>query len=233
MKKRKEMIFLREIKRIADYEFRNVSLLTTALTHSSYANEKKCTCNERLEFLGDSVLSLAVSNFLYKRLSEVSEGILSKVRASLVCEESLAAIARRLGIGKFLRLGHGEELSGGRNRNSILSDAFEAVLAAIYLDSDFTTAESWVIKHMQNELEEGVQGKFYHDYKTMLQEAVQKKNHGAVTYKTISESGPDHDKHFVVEVLMNDNFLNRGEGTNKKEAEQNAARTALEDMGEL
>ena len=227
------MIGLKEIKKIADYEFRDASILQTALTHSSYANEKKCACNERLEFLGDSVLGLAVSKFLYKSLSDVSEGVLSKIRASLVCEESLAKIARRLGFGRLLRLGHGEELSGGRERNSILSDAFEAVLAAIYLDSDFDTAEKWVISHMKNDLEEGMKGKFYHDYKTMLQEAVQKKNRGVVTYKIISESGPDHDKHFVVEVMMNDNFLNHGEGMNKKEAEQNAAKMALEDMGEL
>lgn len=233
MKKGKEMIGLKEIKKIADYEFRDASILQTALTHSSYANEKKCACNERLEFLGDSVLGLAVSKFLYKSLSDVSEGVLSKIRASLVCEESLAKIARRLGFGRLLRLGHGEELSGGRERNSILSDAFEAVLAAIYLDSDFDTAEKWVISHMKNDLEEGMKGKFYHDYKTMLQEAVQKKNRGVVTYKIISESGPDHDKHFVVEVMMNDNFLNHGEGMNKKEAEQNAAKMALEDMGEL
>ncbi len=233
MKKRKEMIGLKEIRKIADYEFKNVALLRTALTHSSYANEKKCACNERLEFLGDSVLGLSVSKFLYKRLSNVSEGILSKIRASLVCEESLAKIARRLGFGEYLWLGRGEELSGGRDRNSILSDAFEAVLAAIYLDSDFNTAEKWVISHMRNELEEGMKGKFYHDYKTMLQEAVQKRNRGIVTYKVIGEDGPDHDKRFVVEVLMNENYLNRGEGSNKKEAEQNAAKTALEDMGEL
>lgn len=225
-------VYMKDFQDAAGYGFKKEALLANALTHSSYANEKRCRSNERLEFLGDSVLGLIVSNYLYKNLRNVNEGDLSKIRASLVCEESLAKIAKRLGLGNFLRLGHGEELSGGRERNSILSDAFEAVLAAIYLDSDFKTAEKWVIRHMEKDLEMGMQGVFYHDYKTMLQEKMQKQNHGRVTYNTVSEDGPDHDKHFVVEVLANDRVLNRGVGSNKKEAEQNAAKIALENLGE-
>lgn len=224
---------MKEFQKTAGYEFKKENLLITAMTHSSYANEKHCISNERLEFLGDSVLGLIVSNYLYKNLKKENEGELSKIRASLVCEESLARAAKRLNIGKFMRLGHGEEMSGGRNRDSILSDAFEAVLAAIYLDSDYNTAESWVISHMKNDLEQGMHGKFYHDYKTMLQEKLQKKNHGRVTYNTVSENGPDHEKRFVVEVMADDKVLNKGIGSNKKEAEQDAAKKALENMGEL
>ena len=214
------------------YSFQKESLLLNALTHSSYANEKHCANNERLEFLGDSVLSLIVSNFLYKNLRKENEGELSKLRASLVCEGSLAKVAKRIGIGEALRLGHGEDMSGGRNRNSILSDAFEAVLAAIYLDSDYSTAEEWVMSCMGKDLEDGMQGKFYHDYKTTLQEYFQKKNHGRVTYNTISEEGLEHDKKFIVEVLVDDKVLNQGIGSTKKEAEKNAAKIALENLGE-
>ena len=175
-KKKKEMIGLKEIRKIADYEFKNVALLRTALTHSSYANEKKCACNERLEFLGDSVLGLSVSKFLYKRLSNVSEGILSKIRASLVCEESLAKNCKKAP-GSVNICGSGAAKSCRAAGTEILfcPMRLKRCFAAIYLDSDFNTAEKWVISHMRNELEEGMKGKFYHDYKTMLQEAVQKK----------------------------------------------------------
>lgn len=220
------------MEKIAGYEFRDEALFKKALTHSSYANEKHCTCNERLEFLGDSVLGLIVSNYLFKKLGEYDEGDLSKIRASLVCEESLAKIAKRLDLGTLLRLGHGEEMSGGRKRNSILSDAFEAVLAAIYLDSDLKTAENWLMEVMKDELKEGIVGKFYHDYKTILQEKLQKKDHSRVTYRTLREEGPDHEKRFVVEVLKDGKALNEGKGANKKEAEQMAAKIALENLGE-
>lgn len=214
------------------YNFQKEGLLLTALTHSSYANEKHCANNERLEFLGDSVLSLIVSNFLYKNLRKESEGELSKLRASLVCEGSLAKVAKRIGIGEALRLGRGEDMSGGRNRNSILSDAFEAVLAAIYLDSNYDVAEEWVMASMGKDLEEGMQGKFYHDYKTALQEYFQKKTHSSVTYHTVSEKGLEHDKKFIVEVLVDDKVLNQGIGSTKKDAEKNAAKLALENLGE-
>lgn len=223
---------MRKIQNNLGYTFNKEGLLLNALTHSSFANEKHCANNERLEFLGDSVLSLIVSNFLYKNLRKENEGELSKLRASLVCEESLAKVARRIGLGEALHLGRGEDMSGGRNRNSILSDAFEAVLAAIYLDSDYETAEKWVMKCMGKDLQEGMHGKFYHDYKTALQEYFQKKSHGKVTYNTISEEGLEHNKKFIVEVLADGKVLNKGEGSTKKEAEKAAAKTALENLGE-
>ncbi len=220
------------MEKIAGYKFRDKSLFKKALTHSSYANEKNCSCNERLEFLGDSVLGLVVSNYLFEKLGEYNEGDLSKIRASLVCEESLAKIARKIDLGRLVRLGRGEELSGGRNRNSILSDTFEAVLAAIYLDSNFKTAEAWIMMVMEDEILEGMKGKFYHDYKTLLQERLQKESHSRVTYRTLREEGPDHNKQFVVEVLRDGVALNEGKGGTKKEAEQMAARVCLENLGE-
>lgn len=210
-----------------NYEFQNHSLLTEAITHSSYANEQHCACNERLEFLGDSVLSLIISNELFLRMPEVQEGELSKLRASLVCEQSLAELAERLHLGEALLLGHGEELSGGRKRASILSDAFEALLAAIYLDSDFFNAKTWLLALMEDKIEDAVAGKSYHDYKTIFQERVQKKG-GRIEYQLLRESGPDHQKDFFVALLVNGKEISKGKGGSKKEAEQHAAKQALE-----
>lgn len=216
------------------YTFKNKELLENALAHSSYANEKKgsVTSNERLEFLGDSVLGLVVSRYLFERMENVNEGSLSKIRASLVCEDSLASVARDIGLGAYLRLGHGEERQGGRERSSILSDALEAVFAAIYLDSNFEMVEEKIKYIMSKKLEEGITGRFYHDYKTILQEALQKKNHARVTYKLIREEGPDHEKRFVVEAVADGKTLAEGVGLSKKEAEQLAAKYALEYLGE-
>ncbi len=210
-----------------NYEFQNHSLLTEAITHSSYANEQHCACNERLEFLGDSVLSLIISNELFLRMPEVQEGELSKLRASLVCEQSLAELAERLHLGEALLLGHGEELSGGRKRASILSDAFEALLAAIYLDSDFFNAKTWLLALMEDKIDDAVAGKSYHDYKTIFQERVQKKG-GRIEYQLLWESGPDHQKDFFVALLVNGKEISKGKGGSKKEAEQHAAKQALE-----
>lgn len=210
-----------------NYEFQNHSLLTEAITHSSYANEQHCACNERLEFLGDSVLSLIISNELFLRMPEVQEGELSKLRASLVCEQSLAELAERLHLGEALLLGHGEELSGGRKRASILSDAFEALLAAIYLDSDFFNAKTWLLVLMEDKIDDAVAGKSYHDYKTIFQERVQKKG-GRIEYRLLRESGPDHQKDFFVALLVNGKEISKGKGGSKKEAEQHAAKQALE-----
>lgn len=210
-----------------NYEFQNHSLLTEAITHSSYANEQHCVCNERLEFLGDSVLSLIISNELFLRMPEVQEGELSKLRASLVCEQSLAELAERLHLGEALLLGHGEELSGGRKRASILSDAFEALLAAIYLDSDFFNAKTWLLALMEDKIDDAVAGKSYHDYKTIFQERVQKKG-GRIEYQLLRESGPDHQKDFFVALLVNGKEISKGKGGSKKEAEQHAAKQALE-----
>lgn len=214
------------------YTFKNKSLIENALTHSSYANEKKIANNERLEFLGDSVLSIIVSEQLYNRMKNVNEGRLTKVRASLVCEQSLAVFAKQIGIDKAIMLGHGEEITGGRKRASILSDAFEAVLASIFLDSDMETAKAWLLRLMKNAIDEAVAGHIQKDYKTTLQEIMQKGHTGKITYKTVKETGPDHKKTFVVEVMCDGKILNCGTGSSKKEAEQNAAKTAIENIKE-
>lgn len=222
---------MKKVQENIGYFFNNSKLLETALTHSSYANEYKTESNERLEFLGDSILSLIISDYIFRRLSKVDEGWLSKYRATLVCEQSLYEISKKISLSTFIRLGKGEEMTGGRERPSIISDAFEAVLAAIYLDGGMEAARTWVINLMHDVIYDVVMGYRYKDYKTMLQEALQKGNKGKVTYRTISETGQDHDKTFEVEVLVDDVPQNRGIGRNKKEAEQNAAHTALKNIG--
>lgn len=209
------------------YRFKNKALLDNALTHSSYANEKKCESNERLEFLGDSVLSVIVSKYLYKRLPEMREGDLSKLRASLVCEQSLDVFARRIGLDKALKLGHGEEIGGGRRRPSIVSDAFEAVLAAIYLDSDIYAATEWLFANIKNDIEDAINGNHVEDYKTKLQEILQKRNNVEITYEIINEEGQDHLKTFTATVKAGNKLLGTGQGHSKKEAEQHAAKMAI------
>lgn len=212
------------------YWFKNDALLQTAVTHSSYANEKKTESNERLEFLGDSVLSIIVSDYIFAKLPKVDEGVLTKIRASLVCEQSLAELAKKISIDAYIQLGKGEEMAGGRNRASILSDAFEAVLAAIYLDGGMETARKWLLDLMHDAIIQVLHGDGYRDYKTMLQEAVQRGNKGKVTYRTVKESGPDHNKYFEVEVMIDERVVNGGTGASKKEAEQKAAQAVLENM---
>lgn len=214
------------------YVFKNPSLLKESLSHSSYANEvKKGTqSNERLEFLGDAVLSIIVSEYLFKNYSHLPEGELTKLRASLVCEKNLAEYSRSLEVGKFLFLGKGEEMNGGRERPSILADAFEAILAALYLDSNMQTATEYVLKFVKNQLENTKEVNFK-DYKTILQEIIQQNREEKIQYILKNEYGPDHDKHFIVEVHLNSNVIGKGEGRSKKEAEQQAAKEALELMG--
>lgn len=214
------------------YIFKNPDLLKTSLTHSSYANEvKKGTeNNERLEFLGDAVLSIIVSEYLFKNFSHLPEGELTKLRASLVCEKNLAEYSRKLNVGRFLLLGRGEEMNGGRERASILADAFEAILAALYLDSDMSTATEYVLNFVKNQLENTKEINFK-DYKTILQEIIQQNREEKIQYVLKDEYGPDHDKHFVSEVHLNSNVIGKGEGKSKKEAEQQAAKEALELMG--
>ena len=209
------------------YRFKNSQLLQTALTHSSYANEHKCAYNERMEFLGDSVLSLIVSTFLYQKLRNENEGSLSKIRASLVCEPALAELARKISLGKYILLGKGEENTGGRERDSVLSDAYEAVIAAIYLDSNIETIRNWLLGQMKEALDTALRGESCHDYKTTLQEVIQKNNKGRLAYTVVSEHGPDHQKDFVVEVALAGKTIGQGKGQSKKEAEQDAAREAL------
>ena len=214
-------------KRIG-YTFKNKMYLETALSHSSYAYEAKCESNERLEFLGDSVLSLIVSEKLFKTYGKDDEGDLSKIRASLVCENGLYELSKKIDLSKEIRLGHGEERCGGRNRPSVISDAFEALLAAIFLDSDFETAKKWLLNIMKEELSDVHGKRRISDYKTALQEHTQKGTKGKVTYIKISEDGPDHQKHFVCAVLVDGKEVAKGDGRTKKEAEQNAAKNALE-----
>lgn len=214
------------------YKFNNIKLLKNALTHSSYANEVRngITSNERLEFLGDSVLSVIVSDYIYKNYRSLPEGELTKLRASLVCEKSLCGFSRELELGRYLMLGHGEEKNGGRERDSILADAFEAVLAAIYLDGGMEPARRHVMNFVLRELKH-TDDEVFKDYKTALQEIIQRNPEESVTYTLAGTSGPDHDKSFEVEVHLNSNVIGRGVGRNKKQAEQAAAKEALRLMG--
>lgn len=214
------------------YQFQNRQHLSTALTHSSYANESKgrAICNERLEFLGDSVLGYVVADYLYKNHPEMPEGDLTKTRAALVCEKALCKFSAQLGLGEFLLLSNGEKHSGGRTRPSILADAFEAVIAAIYLDSGIEEARAFILRFIIPAVQNMKQNGFK-DYKTKLQEIVQQNPGEQLSYHLVGESGPDHNKHFVVEVQLNHNVIGKGGGRSKKEAEQQAAREALELMG--
>ncbi len=214
------------------YSFQNKQLLVEALSHSSYANEKKkCRCsNERLEFLGDSVLSIVVSDYLFSHYKELPEGELTKLRASLVCEKALHVFAKEIHLGEFLLLGKGEEHTGGRERSSILADAFEAVIAAIYLDGGMEAAAKHILRFIPKHVEKNNPMSF-RDYKTVLQEIIQKNPEEKVEYVLAGECGPDHDKAFTVQVCLNSNVIGTGVGKSKKAAEQMAAKEALALMG--
>ena len=210
--------------------FRDRALLATALTHSSYANENRGRgeCNERLEFLGDSVLGMVVADALYRRFPELPEGRMTRLRAQLVCEESLHRVASELGLGEYVRLGRGEEHTGGRRRTSILADAVEAVIAAMYLDGGLETAKAFIERQILSALDGAGPVMRVEDCKTELQELVQKKSGQSLSYELLSESGPDHDKTFTSQVSLNGRPVGSGSGRTKKEAEQAAARAALE-----
>ena len=216
-----------ELEEIIGYHFKNKHYLTQALTHSSYANEKKLGklgSNERLEFLGDAVLELISSDYLYARFTQIPEGELTKKRASLVCEPSLAYCAREFGLPQFLLLGKGEDMTGGRNRDSIVSDATEALLGAIYLDGGFANAKEFVLNFILNDIEHK---QLFYDSKTILQEIVQAGYNEELNYQLIREEGPDHDKRFVVEARIGEKSIGEGMGHTKKAAEQEAAYQAL------
>lgn len=217
---------------LIEYKFNNPELLSNALTHSSYANEvhSKYGSNERLEFLGDSVLSIIVSEYLYNNFKNLPEGELTKLRASLVCEKTLCIFAKQIKIGEFLLLGKGEANNHGNERASILADAFEAVLAAIFLDGGMAVAKKHVLRFIIPEIENR-EYELFKDYKTSLQEVIQRNPEERLTYVLIDESGPDHDKRFTVEVHLNSNVVGCGVGRSKKQAEQEAARQALRLMG--
>jgi len=223
---------MKELEKKIGYQYKNISYLENALTHSSYANEAKhgTKSNERLEFLGDAVLSMVVSDYIYKNCPNLPEGDLSKLRASLVCEKSLCRFSKSLGVGRCLKLSRGEHNLKGNERPSILADAFEAIIASIYLDGGMEQARKFILSFVEPEIK-NPKPKAFKDYKTTLQEIIQKNPEERLTYVLTGEQGPDHDKHFFVEVHLNSNVIGRGGGRSKKEAEQQAAREALELMG--
>lgn len=207
-------------------------MLIEALSHSSYANEKRKgrNSNERLEFLGDSVLSIVVSQYLFEHFTHLPEGELTKIRASLVCEKSLYEFAKQIDLGEHILLGKGEENTGGRERVSILADAFEAVIAAVFLDGGLEAAKRHILKFIPKDIDDRKPVSFS-DHKTILQEIIQKNPEEKVEYKLVGQSGPDHNKAFKVQVRLNSNVIGTGIGRSKKEAEQMAAKEALELMG--
>lgn len=218
---------LKELEKKIGYEFRDFSLLRRAMMHSSYINEKhlpKFQCNERLEFLGDAVLELVSSEFLFLENPKISEGELTKTRASMVCEPSLAFCARDLQLGEYLLLGKGEEATGGRGRDSITSDSMEALIGAIYLDGGFTNAKEFIHRFILSDLEHK---KLFFDSKTILQEIVQADMGESITYRLVGEEGPDHNKAFRVEVRIGEICCGAGKGRTKKAAEQEAAYQAI------
>lgn len=219
---------IRDLEEAIGYHFHNISLLQNALTHSSYANERwhnSLLSNERLEFLGDSILGMLVAEYLFRNFPDRPEGELTRMRADMVCEKTLAAVANRIHLGDHLLLGHGEETGGGRTRDSILADATESVIAASFLDGGMEAALRFIQRFILVEVP--VTKLHNADYKTQLQELVQQKRNQTLTYTLAGESGPDHDKRFDVELSLNGSVVGRGCGSSKKRAEQDAARDAI------
>lgn len=218
---------LKELQQKIDYEFKDENLLFTALTHSSYANEHKLHKihhNERLEFLGDAVLEVVSSDFLFKNFPDMAEGQMSKKRASLVCEPTLAYCARQIGLGKYLMLGKGEDMGGGRNRDSILSDALEAVIGSIYLDGGIENASRFIMANVLNDIEHKA---MFQDSKTILQELLQKDHKDPITYEVVGMTGPEHNRMFEMQVKLGDKVIGRGSGRTKQAAGQEAAYHAI------
>ena len=221
------------------YHFRDTELLRTALSHSSYANERRTgrrnahlASNERMEFLGDAILNTVTADYIYRTFPEMPEGDLTRLRASVVCEEALHREAVKLGLAQHLLLGRGEDLSGGRERPSILADAVEAVIGAIYLDGGWEPARRFILSFIREDTAQAAGHGQVHDYKTQLQEIVQKNREETLSYRLAATEGPDHEKRFTVELLLNSNVFATGSGHSKKAAEQEAAREALRMMGE-
>ena len=222
---------IKDLEAAIGYRFQNISLLQNALAHSSYANERwhdSLKSNERLEFLGDSILGMVVAEYLYRNFPDRPEGELTRMRADMVCETSLAAVADKIGLGEHLMLGHGEERFGGRQRASILADAVESVIAASFLDGGMDAAKTFIARFVLTEVP--VKQLHNADYKTALQELVQQKKDQVLTYELIGESGPDHDKEFRVQVSLNGTPIGVGIGRSKKRAEQDAAHKALDTL---
>ena len=222
---------IKDLETAIGYQFQNIQLLQNALTHSSYANERwhnSLLSNERLEFLGDSVLGMLVAEYLYHTFPDRPEGELTRMRADMVCEHTLATVANKIGLGNHLMLGHGEERLGGRSRESILADATESVIAACFLDGGLEAAARFVKKYILVEVP--VTRLNNVDYKTALQELVQQKKNQVLSYTLVGQSGPDHDKQFDVEVSLNGSVVGKGSGRSKKRAEQMAAKAAMEKL---
>ncbi|HHT50000.1 MAG TPA: ribonuclease III [Eubacteriaceae bacterium] len=226
----KKKFLVKDLESNLGYIFNNKDLLYNALTHGSYCNEVKGSSlesNERLEFLGDAVLELVISEFLYKKYKDFSEGELTKMRAKIVCSNTLAEIALRLNIGEYIIMGKGEINQGGRKRKSILADSLEAIIGAIYLDNGLKKVKKFIFLHFKPIIQRINKEDLYYDYKTILQEKVQSEKKHELYYELIKEEGPDHNKIFYVDVIINNKKYGTGQGKNKKEAEQNAAKEAL------
>ncbi|MBE6041598.1 MAG: ribonuclease III [Clostridiales bacterium] len=227
---------IRKLLRTIGYDFKDISLLKNALTHSSYSSEHRLSYssnNERLEFIGDAYVDAAVGAELFRIMKDAPEGVLSKNRADVVREESLAEVARDIGLGDYIYMGRGEEITGGRNKDSILADSFEALIGAIITDGGYEAGRRVILELLGDKIELAVEGRLRQDYKSMLQEKLQEKVHSTrMKYVTIAEKGPDHDKTFTVEVRVGNKILGRGTGKSKSKAEQAAASDALS-KGEL
>lgn len=224
---------LKELQIAIGYAFNDAALLNTALTHSSYVANRteKLEHYERLEFLGDSILSLIISQYIYKHCTEMAEGQLTRIRASIVCESSLYEAAEKINLGKYLLISKGEELTGGRSRASILADAFEALIAAIYLDGGINKAKSFVLGALKDIIKRGIQSKIITDYKSFFQEYIQKSSQAKISYKLLSEEGPAHNRIFEMALMLDDETIGTGSGNSKKEAQQAAAKNAMEKLG--
>jgi ribonuclease-3 len=213
------------------YEFKDAELIEEALTHSSYCNENKRykgKDNERLEFFGDAILGMVIAEYLFLNLKHTPEGVLTRYRAKIVCEETLSKISLELKLGDYMRFGKGELITGGAERPSILADAFESIIGAIYLDSNFDTTRAFILRMLADKIELALAGQLILDHKTALQEKIQKSGAAEIVYKVMEEFGPDHSKTFIIAVEVSGKTVGQGKGHSKKEAEQNAAQNALE-----
>lgn len=226
---------IKQLKKLQEHigiTFCNIKILNTAFLHPSFINEKGLSSdsNQRLEFLGDAVLELVISHYLFNNYPKLTEGQMTKIRALIVCEQSLAKTAKKLLLGQYLLLGRGEKATGGGEKNSILADTYESLIGAIYLERGYKEANYFIVRTLKNIILKAVKGESEQDFKTILQEMLQKKSTKPINYKTIKEKGPDHNKVFYVNVLWNDKSLGTGIGTTKKQAEQMAAKNALSNL---
>lgn len=225
---------IKEVEDVIGINFNQTSLLKTALTHSSYANQfKDQEYNERLEFLGDSILQLCITEYLFLNYKEKSEGELTKIRSLIVCENSLYEIGKKLNLGHFIRISRGEEITGGRERTSITADAVEALIAAIYLDKGLEYTKDYILGHFEDVIEKAIKNDIVLDYKTKLQEELQKSGEVSIVYELLKYEGPPHRRKFFTSVIIENEERGKGEGYSKKESEQNAAKEALKAMGEI